>query len=146
MRRRTLLAASSLLLAGCAGSEPERPAIVFGSARWDAAVVPSPEAVFVVYLADASGPEPPLEAALQRLTSPEPGAELVAYDTDQGALRSPHFFSLPVPAGKLDPSRDYVLRMAVVEQGRPVLVLAEPPLVLTRGRPRQVDVALTPAS
>lgn len=151
MRRRRFLAAAAaplplLAAAACSGgaARNERPSIVFGTARWPAETSLGPDATLVVYLVDASAPEPPLEVALQKLDDPEPGAELLAYATDRGGLRSPQAFALPVPAGKVDPARDYALRVAVVDQGRPVLAAADAPLVLTRGRPRQVDVALEP--
>lgn len=141
MRRAAL--ACLLLLAGCATSH-DRQDIVFGSASWPGGAVYGPKATLIVYLADASGPETPIEVDLQKIDNPVPGAELLAYATDEGMMRSPHYFTLPVPAEKVDSGHDYVLKMVVVDQGHPVLALTDPPLVLTRGHPRQVDVMLHP--
>ena len=141
MRRIAL--AALLLLAACTTSH-DRQDIVFGSASWSGGTAYGPKATFIVYLADASGPETPVEVELQKIDNPVPGAELLAYDTDEGLLRSPHYFSLPVPREKIDRGHDYALKIAIVDQGRVVQTLVQPPLVLTGGHPRQVDVTLSP--
>jgi uncharacterized lipoprotein YbaY len=144
---RRLLAVSALaLLASCSSPGPYREAVVSGNVRYDQKIAFGPDAVLLVWVADASGPEAPLEVELQKLSSPTPGAELVAYDSVEGAIVSPTPFSLPVPMDKVDQGHDYALKAAIVDRGRPVMATTNAPLVLTRGRPLQADLTVSPVA
>ena len=61
-------------------------------------------------------------------------------------ITSPTKFSLPVPLDKIDQSHDYALKAAILDQGKPVMATANPPLVLTKGRPFQVEVEVSPVA
>jgi uncharacterized lipoprotein YbaY len=140
-----LLAVSALaLLAACSSPGPYQDAVVSGNVRYAGNSAPGRDAVLVVWVADVSGPEEPLEVDLQKLSSPAPGAELVAYDSIEGGIVSPMPFSLPVPMDKVDQSHDYALKAAIVDRGRPVMATKEAPLVLTKGRPLRADLTVSP--
>lgn len=141
--RRPLAALALLALAACSGPGPYRNAELGGTVTWTEEVVYGPDASLVVYLVDASGPESPLEVDLQKLDNPAPGAELFAATTIEGMIRSPTRYSLAVPLEHVDQSHDYRLKAVIVDQGKPALTTSEPPLVLTKGRPLQVDLVVS---
>jgi uncharacterized lipoprotein YbaY len=142
---RRLLAVSALaLLAACSSPGPYQDAVVSGNVRYDQKIAFGPDAALLVWVADASGPEAPLEVELQKLSSPTPGAELVAFDSVEGMIVSPMPFSLPVPLDKVDQGHDYALKAAIVDRGRPVMATTNAPLVLTRGRPLQAELTVSP--
>jgi uncharacterized lipoprotein YbaY len=142
--RQMLAAATFVLLAGCASPSPYQNAELRGTVSYRERIVYGPDATLVVWLVDASGPESPIEVDLQKLDDPTPGAELLAASTVEGRIASPTAFSLPVPLDKVDQGHDYALKAAILDQGRPVMATAEAPLVLTKGRPFQVELLLTP--
>ena len=129
--RSCLSAAVLLLLAACAGPKPDQNAVLSGTVHWSERVTYGPEATLYVYLVDASGPEGALQVELEKLDNPAPGSELLAASTVEGMIPSGTRFELAVPLDQVD-------------QGRPVMATASPPLVLTRGRPTQVDLELAP--
>jgi uncharacterized lipoprotein YbaY len=142
---RPLLAVSAMaLLAACASPGPYREAVVSGNVRYEQKIAFGPEAALVVWVVDASGPETPLEVELQKLSSPVPGAELLAFDSFEGMIVSPVPFSLPVPMDKVDQGHDYALKAAIVDRGRPVMATTNAPLVLTRGRPLRAELTVSP--
>ena len=102
------------------------------------------ELPLVVWLVDASGPESPIEVDLQKLDNPAPGTELLAATTFEGRIVSPTPFALPVPLAKIDQGHDYRLKAAIIDQGKPVMATSNAPLVLTKGRPFQVDLEVSP--
>jgi hypothetical protein len=51
-----------------------------------------------------------------------------------------------VASDKVDESHDYALKAAIVDHGKPVMATANPPLVLTKGRPFQVDLVVSPVA
>ncbi|MFL5335778.1 MAG: YbaY family lipoprotein [Geminicoccaceae bacterium] len=142
--RRLLAAATLALLAGCASPSSYRNADLSGTVSYREKVVYGPDATLVVWLVDASGPESAIEVDLQKLDNPAPGTELLASSTVEGRIVSPAPFSLPVPMGKIDQSHDYRLKAAIIDQGRPVMATTNAPLVLTKGRPLQVDLEVSP--
>jgi uncharacterized lipoprotein YbaY len=144
--RRPLATLALLALAGCSGSSPYRNADLGGAVSWQEKIVYGPDASLIVYLVDASGPESPLEVDLQKLDNPAPGAELFAATTIEGMISSPTRFSLAVPLDHVDQSHDYWLKAVIVDEGKPAMATIEPPLVLTKGRPLQVDLELTPVT
>ncbi len=144
---RPLLAASALaLLAACSTPSKYDNAELSGTVSYRQKIVYGPDATLVVYLVDASGPDSPLEVELQKRDNPEPGAELFAVTTVEGMIPSPTSFSLAVPLDKVDQSHDYKLKAAIVDHGRPVMATADPPLVLTKGRPFRVDLVVSPVT
>jgi uncharacterized lipoprotein YbaY len=142
--RRLLAAATLALLAGCASPSSYRNADLSGTVSYREKIIYGPDATLVVWLVDASGPESAIEVDLQKLDNPAPGAELLASSTVEGRIVSPAPFSLPVPLGKIDQSHDYRLKAAIIDQGRPVMATTDAPLVLTKGRPLQVDLEVSP--
>lgn len=142
---RSFLAVAALaLLAACSSPSPYQNAEIGGNVTYRQKIIYGPDATLVVYLIDASGPESPLEVELQKLDDPTPGAELLAVSTTEGMITSPTKFSLPVPLDKIDESHDYALKAAILDQGKPVMASTQPPLVLTKGRPFQVEVEVSP--
>ena len=144
--RNRLAALTVLLLAGCAGPSPYQNADITGTVSWSERVTYGPDATLYVYLVDTSGPESTLQVELQKLDNPEPGAELFAATTVEGMIRSPTTFTLPVPLDQVDQGHDYALKAAIVDHGRPVMATANPPLVLTKGRPFQADLLVSPVT
>lgn len=142
--RNQLAALAVLLLAACAGPTPYQNADITGSVSWSERVTYGPDATLYVYLVDTSGPESPLQVELQKFDNPEPGAELQAATTVEGMIPSPTRFSLVVPLDQVDEGHDYALKAAIVDQGKPVMATTEAPLVLTKGRPTQVELILAP--
>ena len=142
--RPILSAVVLLLLAACAGPKPDQNAVLSGTVHWSERVTYGPEATLYVYLVDASGPEGALQVELEKLDNPAPGSELLAASTVEGMIPSGTRFELAVPLDQVDQGHDYRLKAAIVDQGRPVMATASPPLVLTRGRPTQVDLELAP--
>ena len=132
------------LLLGCAAPDPYRNAEVSGQVSYREKIVYGPDATLIVFLVDASGPESPLQVELQKLDSPDPGAELLAATSIEGMIPSPTDFALAVPLDKIDQGHDYRLKAVILDQGRPVMAAGEPPLVLTKGRPVRVDLVLVP--
>jgi putative lipoprotein len=141
---RLLAVAALAMIAACSSPSPYQNAELGGSVVYRQKIIYGPDATLLVYLIDASGPESPLEVELQKLDNPTPGAELLAVSTTEGMITSPTKFSLPVPLDKVDQGHDYALKAAILDQGRPVMATAEAPLVLTKGRPFQVELLLTP--
>ena len=133
-----------LLLAACAGPKPDQNAVLSGAVNWSERVTYGPEAALYVYLVDASGPESALQVELQKFDNPAPGSELLAASTVEGMIPSGTRFELAVPLDQIDQGHDYRLKAAIVDRGRPVMATANPPLVLTKGRPTQVDLELAP--
>ncbi|MGD9509651.1 MAG: YbaY family lipoprotein [Geminicoccaceae bacterium] len=142
--RNHLAALALLLLAACAGPTPYQNADITGTVSWSERVTYGPDATLYVYLVDASGPDSPLQVELQKLDNPEPGAELEAATTIEGMIPSPTRFSLVVPLDQVDQGHDYALKAAIVDQGKPVMATSNAPLVLTKGRPTQVELTLAP--
>jgi uncharacterized lipoprotein YbaY len=141
---RLLAVAALAMIAACSSPLPYQNAELGGSVVYRQKIIYGPDATLLVYLIDASGPESPLEVELQKLDNPTPGAELLAVSTTEGMITSPTKFSLPVPLDKVDQGHDYALKAAILDQGRPVMATAEAQLVLTKGRPFQVELLLTP--
>jgi uncharacterized lipoprotein YbaY len=143
--RRTLAACGLVLAAAaaaaCAAPSPYRSAELTGEVSYRQKIA-YPDATLIVYLLDVSGPESPLEVELQKLSNPEPGAELLAFTSTQGRIVSPTPFSLPVPLDKVDQGHDYALKAAILQDGRPVMATVDPPLVLTKGRPARAELIL----
>ena len=140
--RRTLAACGlALAAAACASPSPYQSADLTGSVSYRQKIA-YPDATLVVYLVDVSGPEAPLEVELQKLSNPEPGAELLAFTSVDGGIVSPMPFSLPVPLDKVDQGHDYALKAAILQDGRPVMATADPPLVLTKGRPTRAELVV----
>jgi uncharacterized lipoprotein YbaY len=133
-----------LAAASCASPPPYRSAELTGEVSYRQKIAYGPDATLVVYLVDVSGPESPLEVELQKLSNPEPGAELLAFTSTQGRVVSPTPFSLPVPLDKVDQGHDYALKAAILQGGRPVMATADPPLVLTKGRPTRAELVASP--
>jgi uncharacterized lipoprotein YbaY len=142
--RRFLAVSALALLGACSSPSPYQNAELGGNVTYRQKIIYGPDATLVVYLVDASGPEQPIEVELQKLDDPVPGAELLAVSTTEGMITSPTKFSLPVPLDKIDQSHDYALKAAILDQGRPVMASRQPPLVLTKGRPFQVEVEVSP--
>ena len=142
--RNRLAALTVLLLAGCAGPSPYQNADITGTVSWSERVTYGADATLYVYLVDTSGPESTLQVELQKLDNPEPGAELLAATTVEGMIPSPTRFSLVVPLDQVDEGHDYGLKAAIVDQGKPVMATTNAPLVLTKGRPTQVELTLAP--
>jgi uncharacterized lipoprotein YbaY len=141
---RTIAAACGLaLLTACASPSPYQSAELTGEVSYRQKIA-YPDATLVVYLVDVSGRESPLEVELQKLSNPEPGAELLAFTSTQGRIVSPTRFSLPVPLDKVDQGHDYALKAAIVQDGRPVMATADAPLVLTKGRPNTAELVVDP--
>ena len=134
-----------LAAASCASPSPYRSAELTGEVSYRQKIA-YPDATLVVYLVDASGPESPLEVELQKLSNPEPGAELLAFTSVKGGIVSPTPFSLPVPLDKIDEGHDYALKAAIVQDGRPVMATAKPPLVLTKGRATRAELVASPVT
>lgn len=144
---RPLLAATMLaLLTACSSPSKYDNAELSGTVSYREKIVYGPDATLIVYLVDASGPESPLEVELQKHDNPEPGAELFAATTVEGMISSPTSFTLPVPLDQVDRGHDYALKAAIVDHGRPVMATADPPLVLTKGRPFQADLLVSPVT
>lgn len=144
---RPFLAVTTLaLLAACSSPSKYDNAELSGTVSYRQKIVYGPDATLVVYLVDASGPESPLEVELQKRDNPEPGAELFATTTVEGMISSPMTFTLPVTLDKVDQGHDYALKAAIVDHDRPVMATANPPLVLTKGRPFQVDLVVSPVT
>ncbi len=142
--RLLLTALAFLSLAACSSPSPYQNADLSGQVSWSERVSYGPGATLYVYLVDASGPESALAVDLQKLDNPAPGEELLAATTIEGLIPSPTDFSLAVPLDQIDQGHDYRLKAAIVDHGRPAMVTANPPLVLTKGRPTQVDLVLAP--
>ena len=49
-----------------------------------------------------------------------------------------------MPLDKIDQGHDYELKAAIIDQGKPVMATSNAPLVLTKGRPMQVDLEVSP--
>ena len=49
-----------------------------------------------------------------------------------------------MPLAKIEQGHDYRLKAAIIDQGRPVMATTNAPLVLTKGRPLQVDLGVSP--
>ncbi|HEX6013298.1 MAG TPA: YbaY family lipoprotein [Geminicoccaceae bacterium] len=141
--RRTLAACGLALAAACASPSPYRSAELTGEVSYRPKIA-YPDATLVVYLLDVSGPESPLEVELQKLSNPEPGAELLAFTSVEGGIVSPTPFSLPVPLDKVDEGHDYALKAAILQDGRPVMATTDPPLVLTKSRPTRAELLVRP--
>jgi uncharacterized lipoprotein YbaY len=141
---RTTAAIATLLLAACSSPGPYRNADLGGTVSWSEKIVYGPDATLNVYLVDVSGPESPLQMELQKLDNPAPGTELFAATSIEGMIASPTRFSLAVPIQHIDEGHDYRLKAVIVDQGRPVMATADAPLVLTKGRPLQVELVLAP--
>ena len=144
--RRFLAVSALALLGACSSPSPYRNAELGGNVTYRQKINYGPDATLVVYLVDASGPEQPLEVELQKLDDPTPGAELLAVSTTEGMIGSPTKFSLPVPRDKVDESHDYALKAAILDQGRPVMATTSAPLVLTKGRPLEVELMVSPVT
>ena len=141
MRTIATVCGLALLAAACASPSPYQQAELTGEVSYRQKIA-YPDATLVVYLGDVSGPESPLEVELQKLSNPEPGAELLAFSSTQGRIVSPMPFSLPVPLGKADQGHDYALKAAIIQDGRPVMATTDAPLVLTKGRPTRAELVL----
>ena len=135
---------AALTLAACSSPSPYRNAELGGTVSHRGGITYGPDATLAVYLVDASGPESRLEVELQKLDDPAPGRELLAATSIEGMIPSPTRFSLPVPLDQVDPGHDYRLKAVIVDRGKPVMATAEAPLVLTKGRPLQVDLTVVP--
>ena len=142
--RRLLTVATLALLAGCTSPSPYENAELGGSVTYPQKIAYGPDATLVVWLVDASGPESPIEVDLQKLDNPAPGTELLAATTFEGRIVSPTPFALPVPLAKIDQGHDYRLKAAIIDQGKPVMATSNAPLVLTKSRPFQVDLEVSP--
>jgi len=142
--RNHLAALAVLLLAACAGPTPYQNADITGTVSWSEQVTYGPDATLYVYLVDVSGPDSPLQVEQQKFDNPEPGAELLAATTVEGMIPSPTRFSLVVPLDQVDEGHDYALKAAIVDQGKPVMATSDAPLVLTKGRPTQLELTLAP--
>jgi uncharacterized lipoprotein YbaY len=142
--RNQLAVLGVLLLAACTGPTPYQNADITGTVGWSERVAYGPDATLYVYLVDSSGPDSPLQVELQKFDNPEPGAELLAATTVEGMIPSPTRFSLVVPLDQVDQGHDYALKAAIVDQGKPVMATIDAPLVLTKGRPTQVELTLAP--
>lgn len=142
--RRLLAIATLALLAGCTSPSPYENAELGGTVTYAQKTVYGPDATLVVWLVDASGPESPIEVDLQKLDNPAPGTELLAATTFEGRIVSPTPFALPVPLAKIDQGHDYRLKAAIIDQGKPVMATSNGPLVLTKSRPLQVDLQVSP--
>jgi uncharacterized lipoprotein YbaY len=142
--RNHLAVLAVLLLAACAGPTAYQNADITGTVSWSERVTYGPDATLYVYLVDTSGPESALQVELQKLDNPEPGAELLAATTVEGMIPSPTRFSLVVPLDQVDEGHDYALKAAIVDQGKPAMATTDAPLVLTKGRPTQVELILAP--
>ena len=142
--RRLLAAATLVLMAACTSPSPYGNAELGGTVTYVEKIEYGPDATLVVWLVDASGPENPIEVDLQKLDNPAPGTELLAATTFEGRIVSPTPFALPVPLAKIDQGHDYRLKAAIIDQGKPVMATSNAPLVLTKGRPFQVDLEVSP--
>lgn len=142
--RRLLATVVLALLAACASPSPYKNADLGGTVSYRQKIAYGPDATLVVWLVDASGPESPIEVDLQKLDNPAPGTELLAASTFEGRIVSPTTFSLPVPLAKIDEGHDYRLKAAILDQGKLVMATSNAPLVLTKGRPLQVDLEVGP--
>jgi uncharacterized lipoprotein YbaY len=144
--RRFLTVTSLVLLAACSSPSPYQNAELSGAASYRQSIVYGPHSTLIVYLIDASGPESALEVDLQKLNNPAPGTELLAATTIEGMIRSPTSYSLAVPLDHVDEGHDYRLKAVILDQGKPVMATENAPLVLTKGRPLQAELMLSPVS
>jgi putative lipoprotein len=142
MRTIASTCALALLAAACASPSPYQQAELTGEVSYRQKIAYGPDATLVVYLVDVSGPESPLAVELQKLSNPEPGAELLAFTSAEGRIVSPTPFSLPVPLDKVDEGHDYALKAAILQDGRPVMATSDAPLVLTKGRPTRAELVV----
>jgi uncharacterized lipoprotein YbaY len=144
--RRPLAAIALLLVAACTGPSPYRNADLGGTVSWPERIVYGPDASVIVYLVDASGRESSLEVELQTVNNPVPGGELFVATSIEGMIASPARFSLAVPLEQVDEGHDYRLKAVIIDQGKPVMATSDAPLVLTKGRPLQVDLEVNPVT
>jgi uncharacterized lipoprotein YbaY len=131
-----------LLLVACASPPLDDTTVVSGTVSYQTKL--PPDAVTTIFLADASGPERPIEVDLQKLSSPDPGAELLVFETIEGDPPSPIAYSLQIPVAKVDQGHDYTVKAAVSVHDRILLVSRGSPLVLTKGRPHTADLVALP--
>ena len=120
----------------CRGTVSYREKIVYG-----------PDATLVVYLVDTSGPESPLEVELQKLDNPAAGHGAAGRQHDRGHDHVADARSrCRCRSTRSTRATTIALKAAIIDHGRPVMATANPPLVLTKGRPFQVELEVSPVA